>query len=128
MQNPYDLESDPQFQKFFGKLLTKGEIMKSDKEGFNKYCANVMGLIVVPSEYSDEHIFVKNANSCLEWCYNPYDDLNQMADVVDELSVNPKYEPDFKQLVNNMVLDIPLTVKSVMRDFIISTTDKDNEK
>ena len=28
MINPYNLESDKMFQKFFGKILTKGEIMK----------------------------------------------------------------------------------------------------
>ena len=28
--NPYDLESDPQFRKFFKHLLTPEEIMKSD--------------------------------------------------------------------------------------------------
>ena len=111
------MTSDP-FQRFFKHLLTPEKIMKSNEEGFNKYCTHVMGYI------NDGTVGYID----LPYKYNPYDDINQMANVVEELSVNPKYEPNFKQLVNNMVLDIPLNVKSVLRDFIISTMEKDNEK
>ena len=122
MINPYDIQNDPMFKKFFKHLLKPDVIIKSDEEGFNKYCSHVMGY----NRKDEFETYDTDGKEVMYYC--PYDDLNQMANVVDELSVNPKYDPNFKELVNNMVLDIPLNVKSALRDFIISTMEKCNEK
>ena len=90
------------------------------KNRFNRYCAVVMGLIVVPSEYSDEHIFVKNATSCLEWYYNPYDDLNQMAEVIEKLLDDANIFIE-NQIYPNKYMITRDGFKQTFRDFIIST-------
>ena len=55
MINPYDIESDPSFQKFFGKILTKYEIMNDipcdnahleKNENAKRDCQGDIGLII----------------------------------------------------------------------------------
>ena len=91
-----------------------------DKEEFNIYCAEVMG---------EEFTLLRRTDTMWLWNnpdieYNPYDDLNQMADVVTEISMLGKYTADYKELVNDLVLTIPVDIKQAFRDFIISTSDK----
>ena len=77
-------------------------------EEFNKYCADVMN-------YNYE---VESA-----YCYEPYDDLNQMAEVVEKLIQTD--EVLFPQ-TSNMGFSIRRdSVKQAFRDFIISTKEKE---
>ena len=79
----------------------------TEKE-FNEYCAEVMG------------------HKRLSAHYTPYDDLNQMAEVVEKLVSNireQKYAPELYQDVNPAykIFLHGIQVKRAFRDFIIST-------
>lgn len=102
-----------------------------DKDKFNRYCAEVMGYVV--EEFSELHDCeekrLKDETYLMHQRkqYNPYDDLNQMAGVVDVLSSQVEvrnlqgFAEEFAtKMINN-------GIRSTMRDFIISTMqEKDN--
>lgn len=117
--NPYDVVNDAMFQKFFGKILTSDEIMKSDKKGFNQYCAEVMEYDLNDLERikQDDPEFLP---------YNPYDDLNQMAEVVEKLGADMLGVDVSDHLQHGHNLKNK-GIKQAFRDFITSTMEKDNE-
>jgi len=92
-----------------------------NKEAFNRYCAEVMGY-----EFK-----VTEGGSCMSkvpngWTYtNPYDDLNQMAEVVDRLTL------DMEQLAFADLIDLIVrskTIKQAFIEFIASTMENKNEQ
>ena len=88
------------------------------KDKFNKYCAEVMGLEKdIENRYMDGIQFIIYAPD-----YNPYDDLNQMAEVVEKLRIIEDYETNrCRALELNDQLRTHPTIKQAFRDFIIST-------
>jgi len=94
------------------------------KDKFNKYCAEVMGYqIQKRTDIMDNVFFLYGGMN-----YNPYDDLNQMADVVEKLA--SKWGVD-EQICSDWVfaqeqMEV-VGIKQAFRDFIISTMEKDNE-
>ena len=101
------------------------------KQEFNKYCVEVMGYEQVQNPSTDFGMWVSNGGSG-RWKYNPYDDLNQMAEVVEKLLQN--ISSPLNSMVNQprileqMYYTITLgSIKQAFRDFIISTKEKDNE-
>ena len=87
------------------------------KSKFNEYCAEVMGINI--------NNFTGKAVQTLIGKYNPYDDLNQMAEVVEKLvcanrgAYSAKRDGDENQMLNRIKGRVP--VKQAFRDFIIST-------
>ena len=77
------------------------------KDKFNKYCADVMGY--KPSDL--DLLYDRD--------YNPYDDLNHVSDVVEELL--ERYAP--KRSICGAIRR--KGVKQAFRDFIISTIPGD---
>ena len=97
-----------------------------NKNEFNEYCAKVMGLICT-DKASDNGVWViekeKDGAACPDWYYNPYEDLNQMAEVVDKLILTRvlDVEPIGKMIEKH-------GMKQTFRDFIESTAqDNSNE-
>jgi hypothetical protein len=58
------------------------------KDKFNIYCAEVMGyeLVTIGKQGNDFWIL---KGKTMDRIYNPYDDLNQMAEVVEKLMDDP---------------------------------------
>ncbi len=96
-----------------------------DKYKFDRYCVRVMGYKTAYAEPINNILKVWTGSHATT--YNPYDDLNQMAGVVDVLSSQVEvrnlqgFAEEFAtKMINN-------GIKSTMRDFIISTVqEKDN--
>ena len=81
------------------------------KDIFNSYCAEVMGLEKdIENRYMDGIQFIIYAPD-----YNPYDDLNQMAEVVEKLG---REEISPIELIDTL---FSKGIKQAFRDFIIST-------
>lgn len=59
--------------------------------------------------------------------YNPHDDMNQMAEVVEKL-VNSKSAPVMYAMASTILVrqEGAFDIKQAFRDFIISTMDKDD--
>ena len=98
---------------------------------FNEYCAKVMGYLTHDDTVPDEHGgLIVQTEYAYSVIYNPYDDLNQMAEVFDKLMSDSNFI-----LMKFMTYDcshtpplrIDIPIKDAMRDFIISTMEKDNE-
>jgi len=84
-----------------------------NKEEFNKYCAEVMGYHKDNSEY-------EAWSASLRRPYNPYDDLNQMAEVLDKLTDSThRWDGMWESLYDH--LNCSKGIKQAMRDFIEST-------
>ena len=82
--------------------------MKSDKGKFNNYCKEVMG-------------YTRNCPTN----YNPYADLNQMAEVVETLLHTCMTKDDDYFEACCFRIDKDYTVKQAFREFIISTMEED---
>jgi hypothetical protein len=89
-----------------------------DKERFNKYCADVMGYrLYCGHRLADTLWFDDEHAPDYQGIYNPYDDLNQMAEVVEKLLKNEDiFDLDIANISNGYI-----TIKQAFRDFIIST-------
>ena len=101
------------------------------KDIFNSYCAEVMGLEKdIENRYMYGIQFIIYAPD-----YNPYDDLNQMAEVVEKLVIKYNCSP-FKVGTNEYIRSQNIwgeshhnlgtiksgnKIKTAFRDFIIST-------
>ena len=99
------------------------------KDKFNRYCAEVMGYKV---RQKPNYIIVRPyADRSGTWLmYNPYDDLNQSAKVVDKLMM--KRSPRVETMVNqpNNIERLVYTLldsftKKAFRNFISSTIPED---
>jgi hypothetical protein len=92
------------------------------KKEFNKYCTSVIGLIV-KDEVIGGGLFVteKHRPTFAGRFYNPYDDLNQKADVFDKLMSKEGFlvMKFFTYDGNKSVKQIPIA--DCMHDFITST-------
>ena len=95
-----------------------------NREEFNKYCADVMGheLDYWNAECNGGLPSYKSKSSKRK-LYNPYDDLNQMAEVVEKLA--PLRHRHFISSLTGVWLgaEEPSTIKQAFRDFIISTKE-----
>ena len=89
-----------------------------DEQEFISFCAEVM-------EYHLDADRLLDANQdfiCYVFEYNPYDDLNTMAEVVEKLGCDGKY--GLKWTLVGMAVnpdESPQSIKQAFRDFIIST-------
>ena len=104
------------------------------RDKFNKYCAGVMGYVAdCENRYIKDDQFMSYVLN-----YNPYDNLNQMADVFDKKWCNEwnkkadgeymtKAQINMSTIFSEAIGDYG--IKQAMRDFIISTMpeDKDSE-
>ena len=89
----------------------RNDMTNPTPEEFNKYCADVMHVNKAVADYLGE--------------YNPYDDLNQLAEVVEKL-LDSAYTFYLAKL-SSYVLDTK-GIKQAFRDFIISTMEElDND-
>ncbi len=91
-----------------------------NKEKFNKYCAEVMGYEI---DTSFPELFVYFHNESMARLFNPYWDLNQLADVVEKLIlevVSRKFDLD-NELLN--IYRFYKNIKQAFRDFVISTME-----
>ena len=96
--------------------------MRMNKEAFNKYCAEVMGITFKSA--------MDTSGSYWPSEYNPYDDLNQRMPVFDKLYQQPNkpFTPPNKSLVMPFLKAIYIEgIDKATKDFIESTIDKDNE-
>ena len=102
------------------------------KDKFNKYCAKAMCYKEVePPHFFDRGLYVSQRNGANLWLYNPYDDLNQMADVVEKLCFNASKHwietsnylyPDEVSITDYFEkMRLGKSIKQAFRDFIIST-------
>ena len=90
------------------------------KESFIRYCADVMGWEFKLGSYQDTYFANKGD---VGWTQiNPYDDLNQMAEVVEKLLT--EYDYCYSSFPSQMIIATK-GVKRAFRDFIISTMPKD---
>ena len=87
-----------------------------NKTEFNKYCSSVMG-------YKPDG---KGGFTNLVGRYTPYDDLNQMAGVVEKLLIGNQCKKCF-ELMQIIALQVNINIKQAMRDFIISTMPEDKD-
>ena len=104
------------------------------KDRFNKYCAGVMWLTIgkvhadlrsgqsIDCYYTD-----KNDYLCSVYNYNPYDDLNQMAEVFDKLwQIKQPKSLQQTQAVNKFRADLAnYGIRKAMRNLIISTMEEE---
>ena len=100
------------------------------KDKFNKYCAEMMGhYLDWDNAQCNGGLPSYRSKSGKRKLYNPHDDLNQMADVVDDLSLLTKYNDEFDDMIKS-ICEPEITVKQAFRDFIISTMpeDKNNDR
>ena len=107
-----------------------------DKEKFNVYCASVMGWVScscsasVGKNLDDTKRFNAEAwstppsdekSGCIKHFksdYSPHDDLNQMAEVFDELYKCPQKTENVKKFLSDIYHN---GISNAMRDFVIST-------
>ena len=94
------------------------------KDKFNKYCAEVMGYEILAD--GDMLMGVLLVDGIIG-DYNPYDNLNQMAEVVEKLA--PLQHRTFIGSMTGVWMGAvkPSTIKECLRNFIISTMEKDDE-
>ena len=85
-----------------------------NKVEFNKYCAEVMGLTLYRGRAIAYQTVCGND-------YNPYDDLNQMAEVWDKLMEKENFLLTKWFTYDSNMKRINFKIEDVMRDFIIST-------
>ena len=110
------------------------------KEEFNKYCADVMDYstwLEEPAVPSNTNIMVlsivfrNDAGDTDKDLYNPYDDLNQMAEVVeklfDDFSSNEVTLLAWIKTIGR-ITDRESLIKQAFRDFIISTMLEDRDE
>ena len=104
---------------------------------FYKYCAEVIGAIEI-CDYEEQTggcppivsetekgIFISATSNPYKWNkYNPFDDLNQMAEVVEKL-VHDGYGNLFDSFRKHNGFPF---IKPAFRDFIISTMPEDKDK
>ena len=79
------------------------------KNEFNKYCADTLGY----KDFDLDLLYDRN--------FNPYDDLNHMSDVVEELL--ERHAP--KRSISGAIRR--KGVKTAFRDYVISTMPEDGE-
>ena len=106
------------------------------KNRFNRYCADVMGYEIRECPYdigdyalwcgrkSKDNTDYDNFFSRLGFYYNPYDDINQMAEIVDAMlqtGGNIKGCIPFDVFIDCM--NCAGNTKQAFRDFIISIID-----
>jgi len=102
-----------------------------NKSEFNVYCAEVMGYMHIYKNAPTDDLFwiwIYDEKGDCERQYAPYDDLNQMLPVADEIIRQYFYEPSSPVTigVHNAIQDIRghlgnKTFENHIRDFIIST-------
>jgi hypothetical protein len=86
------------------------------KDKFIKYCAKIIGGKLETNFFSKSGVsYYKKGYG--QVYYDPYDDLNQMAEVV-EMIVSKRQSTDGLPTYNNMFI---IGVKQTFMDFIIST-------
>ena len=99
-----------------------------NKNEFNEYCVGVMGYEILSKVPYDGGFYV-NTDAVINELYSPYEDLNQMAEVVEKL-VDAEREHKHAPLLYE-AHDIFLrggNIKKSFRDFIESTAqDNSNE-
>jgi len=99
-------------------MSNKGETM--NKQAFNEHCASIMGYEVTISMAMVSVVF---PNEPIPREYDPYEDLNQAAEVVEKLIRAPNFEVSIWQscgMVGNVVRR-SITIKQAFRSFIEST-------
>lgn len=77
--------------------------------------------VVNPENGGKSWIFTKEKGE-----YNTYDDLNQMADVVEKLMVDGEDIGKFMAMMVNKLVQLR-NIKQAFRDFIMSTMDDKND-
>ena len=93
-----------------------------NKEDFNKYCAEVMGYeLEKRRELTTAKLIAKINNRIYWYSYNPYDDLNQMAEVFDKLMSTENFLLTKWFTYDSGMKRVDFPLKDVIRDFIIST-------
>ncbi len=118
---------------------------EQEKYKFNKFCAVVMGYDIKPSkkessgesslfctrEAKDDTSFERFVSK-IGFYYRPYDDLNQMSEVIDKLMLLRDIR--IETMVNQphhveqlFYAIIGSRIKQGFRNFIISTMDEDND-
>ena len=86
-----------------------------NKEEFNSFCAEVMGL-----KLDNGLAYIDSQTLYSIYYYNPYDDLNQMAEVLDKLTDSThRWDGMWESLYDH--LNCSKGIKQAMRDFIEST-------
>jgi hypothetical protein len=110
-----------------------------NKDEFNRYCAEVVGYLIIEkvAPYQTYRYRTPYGAYIFVDSYRPYDDLNQMAEVVEKL-LHGKRETHFTYLCIFTYLcmrlskiaggqyekaDDTYTIKQAMRDLIISTKE-----
>lgn len=87
---------------------------------FNEYCAEVMGYL-----HKDGFFYQYEIEPSCKIRYNPYEDLNQTAEVVEVLALR---ETPPKPMWSNRVFGDKIysgdSIKSILQEFIISTKAK----
>ena len=92
-----------------------------NKEKFNKYCREFSDYKIKPLKNG---LFIMNESSGWDE-YNPYDDLNQMADVVDKLAKQWRDDENIFHALCEAKDSIEVHgLLKAMRDFIVSTKEE----
>jgi hypothetical protein len=94
------------------------------KDKFNKYCADVMGLEVRHTDEDGELWVWFDGQQTFSHAYNPYDDLNKMAEVVEKLAGDGNIGHAFIDMLFNDKYEIN-NIKQAFRDFILSTMEEE---
>jgi hypothetical protein len=95
--------------------------MTHKQQEFNKYCADVMGYKI---DTSYPELFVYFPDEAMPRLYSPYNDLNQMSEVVEKLLSNDQTYYSGGQFPNKHMVSRD-GFKQAFRDFIISTMEKE---
>jgi len=101
--------------------------MNPSKQEFNEYCAGVMGYKPKVGAVGFEGGFIVVTEMMQDFYWNPYDDLNQRAEVV-EKKLDEDFESGIERL--NMYLNEghSVNIRQAFRDFIISTMGEKDGK
>jgi hypothetical protein len=83
---------------------------------FNRYCADVMGYTIHGQDAV--YVYVHTPDGIVQ---KNYDDLNQMAEVVEKLTCRFNDSDRLKDMFDVLING---SIKQAFRDFIISTMDK----
>lgn len=100
--------------------------MSEPKDKFNRYCAEVMGYEVEIHSNGDVRLLTGYKKTYGE-PHNPYDDLNQMAPVVEKLIEKlPKTSVKVGEFVSQ--IHNKVRIKYACQNFIISTMPEEDDE
>ena len=97
--------------------------MNRTKNRFNKYCAEVIGYkkyTQEPYPFDVEEYKLNNKFVCTVGDYNPYDDLKQMAEVIEKLLDDPNIFIENQKYPNKYMITRD-GFRQAFINFIIST-------